>query len=340
MSGGLFVGLHDNIIGGFEGVLDGVAATTGGWMAHLFSASVIALYITWRAYQTMAGKLTRPFEEIVWDVSKMLIIMIFVTNAGGYLDLVSDAITGLRDGFSGDASIWARLDTVWEKAQLLGETLYEYDDSDYVRLKGAFAEMLVWCGVALLVGITAIINLTAELVLQLMLATAPIFIYCLMWSWFREMFNSWLKTILGCILTTYFTGIGLRVVMNYLDSLLSGATDANKANYLTVAVMVFLGALGAAAVMKLASQLAESLAGASAQAATSAAASSAASNAAKAGGIAAKGTGKAAGAAANVLGRLGDKAYQNLTGGGGSRAGDARSRSRAAVQRMQERYNK
>ncbi|WP_252717306.1 type IV secretion system protein, partial [Shigella boydii] len=62
-------------------------------MAHLFSIAVLSLYITWRAYQTMAGKLVRPFEEIVWDVSRMLIIMIFVTNAGGYLDLVSDAIT-------------------------------------------------------------------------------------------------------------------------------------------------------------------------------------------------------------------------------------------------------
>ncbi|WP_336222915.1 type IV secretion system protein [Enterobacter kobei] len=334
---GIFVGLHDHIVGGFESVLDGVAATTGGWMTHLFSASVIALYITWRAYQTMAGKLTRPFEEIVWDVSRMLIIMIFVTNAGGYLDLVSDAITGLRDGFSGNASIWAQLDTVWEKAQTLGEVLYNYDKSDYVPLKGVVAEMLVWCGVALLVGITAIINLIAELVLHLMLATAPIFIYCLMWSWFREMFNSWLKTILGCILTTYFTGIALTVVMNYLDYILTGAVKATAANYLTLAVQVFLGAVGAAAVMKLASQLAESLAGASAQAATSAAASSVATPAVKAGGAAA---GKAAGAAANVLGRMGDKAYQNLTGGGGSRGDDARSRSRAAVQKTIERYNR
>ncbi|MBL7309591.1 type IV secretion system protein, partial [Escherichia coli] len=71
---------------GFDSVLTSVAADTGGWMAHLFSVAVLSLYITWRAYQTMAGKLVRPFEEIVWDVSRMLIIMIFVTNAGGYLD--------------------------------------------------------------------------------------------------------------------------------------------------------------------------------------------------------------------------------------------------------------
>nr|EKJ3260770.1 type IV secretion system protein [Escherichia coli] len=152
---GIFVGLNSHIMEGFDSVLTSVAADTGGWMAHLFSVAVLSLYITWRAYQTMAGKLVRPFEEIVWDVSRMLIIMIFVTNAGGYLDLVSDAITGLRDGFSGDASIWARLDTVWEKAQALGEKLYSYDDSTYVALKGTLAQFLVWAGVMLLVGITA-----------------------------------------------------------------------------------------------------------------------------------------------------------------------------------------
>ena len=86
----------------------------------------------------------------------MLIIMIFVPNAGGYLDLVSNAITGLRDGFSGDASIWVQLDTVWEKAQVLGENLYILDDSSYVKAKGLLAQFLVWAGVMLLVGITAI----------------------------------------------------------------------------------------------------------------------------------------------------------------------------------------
>ena len=69
----------------------------------------------------------------------------------------------------------------------------------------------------LLVGITAIINLIAELVMLLMLATAPIFIYCLMWSWFRDMFSNWLRIILGCILTSLFSGIALTVVMDYTD---------------------------------------------------------------------------------------------------------------------------
>ena len=78
---GIFVGLNSHIMEGFDSVLTSVAADTGGWMAHLFSVAVLSLYITWRAYQTMAGKLVRPFEEIVWDVSRMLIIMIVDSSA-------------------------------------------------------------------------------------------------------------------------------------------------------------------------------------------------------------------------------------------------------------------
>ncbi|MBW6632348.1 conjugal transfer protein, partial [Salmonella enterica subsp. enterica serovar Weltevreden] len=71
-----------------------------------------------------------------------------------------------------------------------------------------------------------------------------------------------------------FSGIALTVVMDYLDYILAGATKASDANYLTLAVQVFLGTAGAAAVMVLTYKLAEALAGASAQGAAQALAAS------------------------------------------------------------------
>ncbi|QHR96918.1 conjugal transfer protein (plasmid) [Edwardsiella piscicida] len=304
-------------------------------MAHLFSVAVLSLYITWRAYQTMAGKLVRPFEEIVWDVSRMLIIMIFVTNAGA----ISIWFRMPSPACGTDSAATRRSGRGWipsGKSSSTWEKLYSYDDSTYVALKGTLAQFLVWAGVMLLVGITAIINLIAELVMLLMLATAPIFIYCLMWSWFRDMFSNWLRIILGCILTSLFSGIALTVVMDYLDYILAGATKASDANYLTLAVQVFLGTAGAAAVMVLTYKLAEALAGASAQGAAQA--------------LAASGVGSARQSASSAAGAVGDKASQNLNSTGSATAssastasratGDARSRSRAAVQRMQERYQR
>ncbi|MFA1019358.1 type IV secretion system protein, partial [Enterobacter sp. SAT-E-asb] len=156
---------------------------------------------------------------------------------------------------------------------------------------------------------------------------------CLMWSWFRDMFSNWLRIILGCILTSLFSGIALTVVMDYLDYILAGATNASEANYLTLAVQVFLGTAGAAAVMVLTWKLAEALAGASAQGAAQA--------------LAASGIGSGQKIVSNTAGSVGDKASQNLNSTGSATAstasrtsGDARSRSRAAVQRMQERYQR
>ncbi|MCK7382792.1 hypothetical protein P0227_25280 [Enterobacter cloacae] len=63
---GIFVGLNSHIMEGFDSVLTSVAADTGGWMAHLFSVAVLSLYITWRAYQTMAGKLVGTVANSRW----------------------------------------------------------------------------------------------------------------------------------------------------------------------------------------------------------------------------------------------------------------------------------
>lgn len=344
---GTFVGLNHFITSGFDDVLQGVAAATGGWMTYLFSVSVISLYLTWRGYQMIAGKLIRPAEEIVWDVVRMLFIMAFVTNAGGFLDMTTNAINGLRDGLSGDLSLWERLDSVWAKAQALAEDLYGRDDSISFPVKGLLAETLVWAGVSILTVVTAVINLIADLILRLMLATAPIFIFCLMWSWFRDMFNNWLKTILSCILTTYFSGIALTVVMNYMDKILKDATTSNDANYLTLAVQVALAALGAAAVMLLTWKLANALAGASAQGAAQALASAgigkaagpAANAAGKGAELAGKGAGKVVDAARDIAGAIGDKALENLRGPGGGRPGGSMEEKRkAAIERMIERY--
>jgi type IV secretion system protein VirB6 len=265
MSGGIFVGMERAIIDGFHTVLDGLTSTYSGWMAGIF-VSCLTAYITWRGYQTLAGKLDRPVEDVVWDIGKMMIIMAFVTNAGGWLDLSISAINGIRDGVSGDESIWVLLDKILEKAQYLGETLYNNDDSTYVPAKGLFAEAIVWISIAFMVGITGFVNLIAELVLMLMTITAPIFIFCLMWGWLRPMFNNWLQTIFSCILTVLFSGFALQVVMNYINTVLDAAVKwAGTANFLTLAVQVGLSGFGAGIVMFVVYRLSSILAGAAAQ---------------------------------------------------------------------------
>jgi len=266
-SPGIFVGFEKTIMGGFDTVLNGVTTVYGGWMASIF-VSCFTGYFIWRGYQTLAGKLQMPLEETLWDAAKMIIIMMFVTNSNGYLDIVEMGIMGFRDGVTGDESIWALLDTVWAKAQALGTTLYNLDESIFFNGEGFLAQLIVWGGVGFLVLISAFVNLIAELILLLMLKTAPIFIFCLMWGWFRPTFNNWLKTILSCILTAFFSGLALQIIINYVNDILVLATkNAAVANMVTMGFQVGVAALLAGGIMFVIYHLSNALAGAGAEAA-------------------------------------------------------------------------
>ena len=134
-----------------------------------------------------------------------------------YLDGVIDAINGIKEGFSGSDNIWQLLDTLWNKAKVLGKTLHDMDDSTYIKDEGMTAQFYVWLGIFVLMIITAFVSMIAEIMILLLSITAPIFIFCLMYGFLRTMFNNWLQNIFAAILTIMLSTLSLRIVVNYLN---------------------------------------------------------------------------------------------------------------------------
>jgi type IV secretion system protein VirB6 len=330
-SGGIFTGLDTAMTKGFDSVLQGQMALYSTLMAGLVTGSV-TLYIFWRAYQTLAGKLKTPVEDILWDLARMGIILAFVTNASGYLDATVAAIDGLKNGFTGSSSVWALMDTVWAKAQDIGQTLYIHDDSTYVKLNGGFAEFLVWAGTIVTLMIATVVNLGAEITLKLMSVTAPIFIFCLMYGWLRPMFNNWLQTIFSAILTVLFSALSVRLAIDYLNGRLAVATSgADANNIVTLGAECCLAGIGAGFVIWLSAKIASSLAGAGVQGAMQGAAKAFGSQVTRSG---TKGLQQTGGKAADGLGATGSKAADNLTS---TPKLDPHAASRAAVEKMKAR---
>ncbi|WP_337049933.1 type IV secretion system protein [Serratia fonticola] len=324
MASGIFTGLDAAIMNGLNNELQGQMSLYSSMMSGLIVGSA-TLYILWRGYQTLAGKLHTPVEEVAWDLARMGIILAFVTNTDGYLDATVAAINGLKDGFSGSENVWVLLDTLWSKAQALGEKLFTLDDATYVKLNGGIAELLVWGGTIVALVIATIVNLGAEIMLLLMTTTAPIFIFCLLYGLLRPMFNNWLQVIFTAILTLLFSALSLRVAIEYLGNLLDKAnTLADKSNIVTLAAQACLAGIGAGFVVWLSAKIAGSLAGASVQGAIQGAAKMGLM-----GGVDA--TRKMAGRTGDALGRVGDKAASNLNS---SPSFDAKAAAQAAVERM------
>ena len=257
MSGGVFVGVEKHLIGGITDATKGLMMSYSSMMMGLAATSA-TIYIMWRGYQTLAGKLSTPMEDTMWDIMRMAIILSFVANLGGYLDGVIDAVNGLKEGFSGSDNIWQLLDSLWNNAKVLGKTLHD---------EGMTAQFYVWLGIFILMIITAFVSMIAEVMILLLSITAPIFIFCLMYGFLRPMFNNWLQNIFAAILTILLSSLSLRIVVNYLNSRLALATQgAAQANIVELGAQVCLAGVCAAILVYISAKLAGALAGASATA--------------------------------------------------------------------------
>ncbi|HDX1051050.1 TPA: type IV secretion system protein [Pasteurella multocida] len=183
--------------------------------------SAVTLYILFKAYQILAGKIQSPVADIIWDLASKVMILAFVTNYGGYLSLALGAVDGLKESFVGNDSIFSLLDDQLEIAQTLAGTIYSLDESDYVPIAGAIGSGAVWlgAGIALLTG--GIILLVTEITLKLLAITAPIFIFCLMWGFLRQMFNQWLQLIAANIITVLYISIVGRLGIGFFKKILN-----------------------------------------------------------------------------------------------------------------------
>lgn len=308
---GIFSSVEKNLIGGITNATSGLMMSYSSMMMGLAATSV-TIYIMWRGYQTLAGKLSTPMEDTMWDIMRMAIILSFVANVSGYLDGVIDAINGLKERFSGGESIWKMLDNLWKSARVLGKKLHDMDNSTYVKDEGWTAQFYVWLGIFVLMTITAFVSMIAEVMILLLSITAPIFIFCLMYGFLRPMFNNWLQNIFAAILTILFSALSLRIVINFLTSRMAEATaQADKVNIVELGAQVCLAGICAAILVYLSAKLAASLAGASATVSMQ-------GLAAMGIGAAAYGSGKLAGGAVKETGR---SARDNIQGWKDANAG-------------------
>lgn len=329
MAGGLFVGMDKTIMEQLLQATQGQMMIYASGVSSLANAS-IALFILVKGYQTLAGKLQTPIEDVVWELTKMSIIMIFVNNIGGYLDMAISALQGLRDGFAGEQNVWAILDTLWETTQNLAQEVYNLDDSTYVSVAGAIGAGLVWLGTIITLLISSIVFLSAQVTILLLSVTAPIFIFCLMFGFLRQMFNNWLQLIFSSILTVLFATLVIRAGISYYGSILAQITaDASKYNLMAMGAMACVAGVLSGFVVWLSSRFASQLAGVGIDGAIQ--------------GMAAMGLGSAAFGASKVLNqgrtaadKVGAKAQSNLTQKNGPQTREAamKARTKNSTERM------
>lgn len=236
----------------------------------------ISLYVLWCGYLVFAGKLQRPIESIIWDLARASLIMMFMMNIGGYLDLSIQAIDGLKNGLSGKDNVWAWLDQLWIKGQHISAKLMELDTSTYVKTDGMIGTFFAWAGIYFALLSVTIVFLSAEITLLLLAVTAPVFIFCMLFGFLRTTFNNWMQAILSSVFTVMFASLALSSGITFLDKVLSRiAVEATDKNLVTMGAMAGVTGAVCGVVIYLSSKIAHQLAGVGVQGALEGAATAA-----------------------------------------------------------------
>ncbi|WP_116892890.1 type IV secretion system protein [Pseudomonas savastanoi] len=232
-------------------------------MVAVIITAAVTLYILWVGYQTLAGKIRTPIQDLMWDLAKFAVILTFVNNVDGYLTAALDAAQGLKTGFgtAGGENIWRTLDDVWAKSQELGEILYKMDDG-FVPLTGWGARNMIWLGAGVLMTVIALVFLVADVTIALLSITAPLFIFCLMFGFLRTMFNNWLQLIFSSILTVLFASLIVNISIAFMNDMMTQVkADATLFNLMTVGMMALVAGVISAALVWVAKGFASQIAG-------------------------------------------------------------------------------
>lgn len=204
--------------------------------------SAITLYVLWAGYQTLAGKIQTPLQDVLWNLAKFGVLLGFINNTDSYMTLSISALTEIKSELSSSEvkRLWADLDALLISTQSLGESLYGKDLSA-TPLTGWTARSLVWGGSVVLMLTVAGGVMIADATLILLFVTAPLFLFCLMFGFLRGMFNNWLQLIISSVLTLVFVSLVSAQSLVFMNKIVLQITQqAPNGNLITLGGVVLM----------------------------------------------------------------------------------------------------
>lgn len=207
----------------------------------------LVLYVLVYGYAILAGKSQADLKSIIWDFTKLGIIVSILNGSGGILSGLVDFVDEIKDFFTGSqgGSSYSLLDTRLNDIATLALDIWK--DADGVE-ESLLAILKMVALLPLILGFVACGSLIfyTEIVEKILLATAPIFIFCLMWGWLKDSFSQWLSAILGNALILLFTSVILKFSIKLADIAVGVNSQTNT--FTSIVLCIIAGALSLSSV--------------------------------------------------------------------------------------------
>ncbi|MDR2341611.1 MAG: type IV secretion system protein [Campylobacteraceae bacterium] len=215
----------------------------------------ITIYIVYKAYIIWAGKVQEPMKDLMWDFASKAVIIAFISSADTWLAMSIAAINDLHEWAGGGINLFADLDKQVSLSITIDNNFKSFNaDSIY-----PFIITAKWIGLGLGLAVPFFIMMMAKISLQLLIITAPIFIFCRLFGFMKGMFDGWLRLIFTNILIVLFITLLIGSSMDFMSWLLKSLGKVTG-NGSLMAFYIVIGGAFQAAIAKLAVNIAQGVA--------------------------------------------------------------------------------
>ncbi|MDE5603166.1 MAG: type IV secretion system protein, partial [Helicobacter sp.] len=180
-------------------------------LSILFSI-IITLVIMYKGYEVLMGKSQSPIRELTFDIAGKLLAITFALNIGGWLDLTISAMDGIYEWAGGGAKMYQNLDEMFANTTKLADTIWAKTSILKAPI-GLAAMVLCYIGFTIAVIPTLSILIVTTFTQTLLVITAPIVFWLLIFKSTKNVFTQYIGLLLSNTLVILLVGLFLKVFM-------------------------------------------------------------------------------------------------------------------------------
>ena len=229
-------------------------------------AAILTVVIMYKGFQTLAGRTQSPIKELVWDISKKLLIMMFVLNINGWFTQSKELCDAFYNWASGGENFYGKLDAITEKYIQAMNSFYRAVDLPIFG--DAVVVGPVWCMICLTIGFIfitlafAFTLITAQLTNTLLIFVLPIALFGLMWERTKQIFGQWLNMFISnLIVLILYSALADMVIRVFQTTFTLGVTNIpNGYPFFSKGISILLTSIMLVVAIKMVVQIAQGLA--------------------------------------------------------------------------------
>lgn len=206
---------------------------------------IITLVIMYKGFEVLAGKSQAPIRELTWDIASKLIAITFALNIGGWLDLAINAMDGIYEWAGGGAAMYQSLDNLFASTINLANTIWNKSSGIADSFLAIVSMVLCYLGFAISVVPILSILLIASFTQTLLVISAPIVFWLLIFKSTKNVFTQWVGLLLSNTLIILLVGLFAKTFINQIGTWINffSKNSASGSEVLSTAVFFIIASI-------------------------------------------------------------------------------------------------